>query len=113
MGVNDAANIAVGSQVNADERIDRVMKLLNGQKVLWPTVMTHDPSNSAYAEEHMTAFNDALKRAATRYPNLRIYDFAAEAQPGWYVDDGIHFTATGTAQRNRLFATALATAFGA
>ncbi|WP_420039463.1 GDSL-type esterase/lipase family protein [Gordonia sp. MP11Mi] len=113
MGVNDAANIAVGSKVTADERIDRVMKKLDGQNVLWPTVMTSDPSNAAYAPKNMTAFNDALKRAATRYPNLKIYDFAAESQPSWHADDGIHFNTTGTAQRNRLFATALATAFGA
>lgn len=113
MGVNDAANIAVGSTVKADERIDRVMKKLDGQNVLWPTVMTSDPSNSAYAPKNMTAFNDALKRAATRYPNLRIYDFAAESQASWHADDGIHYNATGTAQRNRLFATALATAFSA
>ncbi|MCF8611336.1 GDSL-type esterase/lipase family protein [Gordonia sp. HY285] len=112
MGVNDAANIAVGSKVKADERIDRVMKKLDGQNVLWPTVMTSDPSNAAYAPKNMTAFNDALKRAAARYPNLKIYDFAAESQPSWHTDDGIHFNATGTAQRNRLFATALATAFG-
>ena len=113
MGVSDAANIATGSKVTADERIDRVMKKLTDQNVLWPTVMTNDPSNSAYAKKNMTAFNDALKRAADRYPNLKVYDFAAEAQPAWYADDGIHFNATGATQRNRLFATALATAFGA
>lgn len=44
MGVNDAANIAVGSSVGADERIDRVMAKLTGQQVLWPTVMTGAPA---------------------------------------------------------------------
>ncbi|MCF8570858.1 SGNH/GDSL hydrolase family protein [Gordonia sp. HY002] len=111
LGINDAANIAKGSKVTADERIDRMMKKLTDQNVLWPTVMTNDPSNSAYAKKNMTAFNDALERAADRYPNLKVYDFAAEAQPTWYADDGIHFNATGATQRNRLFATALATAF--
>lgn len=112
MGVNDAANIAVGSAVNADQRIDRVMAELTGQQVLWPTVMTTDPSNAAYSPANMTAFNAALARAAARYPNLRIYDFARETQPGWYID-GIHYNETGLVQRNRLFATALATAFPA
>lgn len=113
VGTDDAANIADGSKVTADQRIDRVMRKLTDQNVLWPTVMTNDPSNTAYSEKNMTAFNDALKRAAARYPNLKIYDFASETQPSWYNDDGIHFNATGVTQRNRLFATGLATAFGA
>ncbi|WP_424325210.1 SGNH/GDSL hydrolase family protein [Gordonia sp. (in: high G+C Gram-positive bacteria)] len=110
MGVNDAANIAVGSAVNADQRIDRVMSELTGQPVLWPTVMTGNASNAAYSPDNMKSFNAALARATGRYPNLRIYDFASEAQPSWYVD-GIHYNETGLVQRNRLFATALATAF--
>lgn len=110
MGVNDAANIAVGSNADADARIDAVMSRLNGQRVLWPTVATHSPGNPAYAETGMASFNTALTRAAARYPNLKVYDFAAVAQPTWF-SDGIHYTAAGTAERNRLFATALATAY--
>lgn len=111
MGVNDAANIGVGSTVAADERIDRVMAAVDGQQVLWPTVATRGATVRGYDEANMESFNTALRRAAARYPNLRVYDFAAEAQPGWFTDDGIHYNATGTSQRNRLFATALATAF--
>lgn len=110
MGVNDAANIAVGSSVGADERIDRVMAKLTGQQVLWPTVMTGSPSNAAYASKNMVAFNDALKRAAARYPNLQVYDFAKDVQPGWY-SDGIHYSEAGLVARNKLFAAALAAAF--
>ncbi|MFT4087725.1 MAG: SGNH/GDSL hydrolase family protein [Gordonia sp. (in: high G+C Gram-positive bacteria)] len=112
MGVNDAANIAVGSTVDADQRIDRVMTALNGQEVMWPTVATSNPTVKGYDNANMTKFDDALRRAVTRYPNLHVYDFAPEAQAGWYVD-GIHYNATGLTQRNRLFATALATAFPA
>ncbi|WP_026918639.1 SGNH/GDSL hydrolase family protein [Gordonia shandongensis] len=110
MGVNDAANIAVGSTVDADDRIDRIMSRLADQPVLWPTVMTGAPSNPAYAPANMTAFNEALRRAATRYPNLRVYDFARDVQPGWYAD-GIHYNADGLAARNKLFAAALARSF--
>ncbi|MFT3661892.1 MAG: SGNH/GDSL hydrolase family protein [Gordonia sp. (in: high G+C Gram-positive bacteria)] len=110
MGVNDAANIGVGSTVNADQRIDRVMAELPGRKVLWPTVATHDATVTGYSEANMKTFNDALRRAAARYPNLHVYDFAAEVQPGWFTD-GIHYNTIGLAQRNRLFATGLATAF--
>lgn len=110
MGVNDAANIAVGSSVDADARIDRIMGQLQGRPVLWPTVATSDPSNQAYDAAAMTSFNNALRRASVRYANLAVYDWAAVAQPGWFAD-GIHYTAAGTAERNRRFADALATAF--
>ena len=112
MGVNDAANVAVGSTVDAAARIDRVMSKLTGQNVLWPTVMTSDPSNKAYVPANMRTFNAALQKATARYPNLKVYDFASETQADWYVD-GIHYNAAGIVQRNRLFATALATAFPA
>lgn len=110
MGVNDAANIAVGSTVDADERIARIMTQLQGQPVLWPTVATSNPSVKGYTAEAMTSFNNALRRAVVRYSNLAVYDWAAAAQPAQFVD-GIHYTAEGTAERNRRFADALATAF--
>ncbi|MCK0437882.1 SGNH/GDSL hydrolase family protein [Gordonia alkaliphila] len=113
MGVNDAANVGVGSTVSADERIDAIMAAVDGQSVLWPTVATRNPSVRGYDAANMDRFNAALARAATRHRNLRVYDFAADAQPSWFTDDGIHFNQSGTTQRNRLFATALATAFPA
>lgn len=110
-GVNDAANIAVGSGVNADARIDRIMSQLRGQPVLWPTVATTPAAtNRAYNAGAMTSFNTALRRATSRYPNLAVYDWAATARPDWFAD-GIHYTATGLAERNRRFAAALATAY--
>ncbi|WP_279101294.1 SGNH/GDSL hydrolase family protein [Gordonia bronchialis] len=110
MGVNDAANIVVGSRVGADERIDRIMKQLRGQPVLWPTVVTGSTTVRGYSAAGMRSFNDALRRALSRYPNLAVYDWAAEVSPAWFAD-GIHYTATGTAERNRRFAAALAVAF--
>ncbi|WP_342774332.1 SGNH/GDSL hydrolase family protein [Gordonia oryzae] len=110
MGVNDAANIAVGSSVDADARIDRIMSQLQGQPVLWPTVTTANPGNPAYNAAAMNSFNNALRRASVRYANLAVYDWAAVAQPSMFVD-GIHYTAAGSAERNRRFADALATAF--
>ncbi len=111
MGVNDAANIAVGSRVNADQRIDRIMTQLRGQPVLWPTVSTTPAaSNKAYNAAAMRGFNDALRRATSRYPNLAVYDWAAHANANLF-SDGIHYTAAGTAQRNARFADALATAY--
>ncbi|MGC4932777.1 SGNH/GDSL hydrolase family protein [Gordonia sp. DT30] len=110
MGVNDAGAIATGSSVGADERIDRIMKQLGGQPVLWPTVASSNPSNRAFGSAAMAAFNTALRNATVRYPNLAVVDWAAAAQPGEFTD-GIHYTAAGTADRNRRFADALAAAF--
>lgn len=110
LGANDAARIATGSPVTADQRIDNVMRHLIGRPVLWPTVMTTDTKPATYAKSYMTAFNAALQRAAHRYPNLRVFDFARYPDPSWYVD-GVHYTVPGMIQRNRLFATALATEF--
>ncbi|GAA1482796.1 hypothetical protein GCM10009624_32360 [Gordonia sinesedis] len=111
IGVNDAANVAVGNPVSADARIDRIMSQLRGQPVLWPTVATTPAAtNRAYNPAAMSSFDAALRRASTRYPNLAVYDWAGVARPDWFVD-GIHYTATGLAERNRRFAAALATAY--
>ncbi|EGD55764.1 hypothetical protein SCNU_05970 [Gordonia neofelifaecis NRRL B-59395] len=110
LGANDAALIAQGNPINADRRIDRVMQRLAGRPVLWPTVRTAGPDVPDYANSHMKAFNAALRRAAQRYPNLRVYDFAKHTDPSWYVD-GVHYTSAAMIQRNRLFASALATSF--
>ncbi|GEE00339.1 hypothetical protein nbrc107696_07850 [Gordonia spumicola] len=110
MGVNDAGAIADGSPVNADARIDRIMKQLTGKSVLWPTIASSNPKNPAFGSASMTSFNDALRRATTRYPNLAVYDWAAVTRPVMFTD-GIHYTAAVYAERNRRFADALATAY--
>lgn len=110
MGVNDAANISVGSTVNADDRIDRILKQLSGQPVVWPTVTTSNQSVKGYDAAAMSSFNAALRRATTRYPNLAVYDWASAAKPEWFAD-GIHYTSAGTAERNKRFADALAVAY--
>jgi len=56
-------------------------------------------------------WNEALAEAATRYPNLEVYDWAAIVQDGWFQDDGIHYTSAGNAERARLIADALLAAY--
>ncbi|HEX3564750.1 MAG TPA: hypothetical protein VHU17_05210, partial [Acidimicrobiales bacterium] len=51
--------------------------------------------------------------ACPAYPDMRIYDWASVAQPGWYISDGIHYSSAGSVQRSADFANALATAFPA
>jgi lysophospholipase L1-like esterase len=61
----------------------------------------------------MRLWNAALLRACSRYPNMRVYDWASDVQNGWFIDDGIHFTTPGYAARARLIARALLEAFRA
>ena len=108
LGANDAARIGHGSPISARARIDMVMRELPGRPVLWPTVMTH--TTGVYDTAHMRAFNAELRRATSRYPNLRVFDFARYPKPSWYVD-GVHYTDEAMIQRNRLLALGLATKY--
>ncbi len=44
----------------------------------------------------MEDWDEALLEACDRYPNMRIYDWAAEVKDEWFIDDGIHFTSRVT-----------------
>ena len=112
MGTNDAANRAVGSNYGHRSRIDLLMAAAGADPVLWITVKTQR-STGPYADAEMQDWNAALLAACSRYPNLRIYDWAAETEDGWFQDDGIHFTSVGYAERARRTAAALAKAFPA
>lgn len=106
-GVNDAANFA------AQERIAAMMKLLDGENVLWSTAWTNTNSGY-YAQDNMRSFNDALRTALQRYPKLRLFDWAAEAQPEWFApNDYAHYSPDGNSRRSHRFAAALAQAFPA
>lgn len=111
MGVNDANNIAGGSQVGYDERINKIMAAVGGQPVLWPTIGIGNSTTPTYTTDTVDKFNAALRAAADRFPNLSIYDWRSAAKPDWYAADGIHYTAVGYAQRNVRFADALAIAY--
>lgn len=84
VGVNDAANVAVGAQIGLDERFDRLFEVLGRDaKVLWPMVTTNTDSGY-YARSNMELFNQALQRAMDRYPNLRSYDWPSECDYNWF-----------------------------
>jgi hypothetical protein len=112
LGTNDAADVAVGSAMSVPARIREMMTLIGNQPVLWVNVVTR-LSSGPYAESHMQAWDRDLLRACPRYPTMRVYDWAAVAQPSWFIPDGIHYTPQGYAQRSRLIANALAVAFPA
>ncbi len=112
MGTNEAANVAVGSNVGLDQRIDLIMQEIEGQPVMWLTVRTLRTSGP-WAEVQMQKWNAALLRACGRYPTMRVYDWAAQVRDPWFISDGIHFTTPGYRERARRTALALATAFPA
>ena len=110
MGLNEAANQAVGGNTALDKRIDLLMQHVGNEPVLWLTVKTL-LTKTAYAEPQMLKFNQALLDACQRYPNMRVYDWAAEVQDNWFAKDKTHYTTTGWKERGHRTAEALAVAF--
>jgi hypothetical protein len=110
MGTNEAANQAVGGPVTSRERIDLIMKPIGAHPVLWLTVKTQK-TRGPYANHEMRKWNAALLDACRRFPSMRVYDWAGEVEDSWFINDGIHFTTRGYAERGKRIAEALATAF--
>jgi lysophospholipase L1-like esterase len=112
LGTNDTADVYVGSNVDREQRIEKMMALIGSQPVLWVEV-TSLLSSGPYAEQNMNLWNQALQQALPRYPNMRVYDWPAVAQKSWFISDGIHYTTNGYQHRAIAIADALAEAFPA
>jgi hypothetical protein len=113
LGTNDTADVYVGSPVGLSARIQQMMSLIGNQPVMWVNVISLPEAPADYSEAQMELWNQALLRACARYPNMRVYDWAAAARPQWFISDGIHYTSAGYAARGRLIARGLAAAFPA
>jgi peptidoglycan/LPS O-acetylase OafA/YrhL len=112
MGTNEAANVAAGSTFGYPERIDSMMETIGDEPVMWVNVKSLLTSGP-YAESNMKEWNEALLGACDGYPNMRVYDWANDVRDPWFVEDDIHFTSEGYAERGRLIADALLEAFPA
>jgi peptidoglycan/LPS O-acetylase OafA/YrhL len=112
LGTNDSADVYVGSSVNLATRIDRMMATIGDQPVMWVNVKSL-VSSGPYAEVNMERWDQALLNACSRYPNMRIYDWASVVKNRWFIPDGIHYYSPGYAARAHLIADALATSFPA
>jgi peptidoglycan/LPS O-acetylase OafA/YrhL len=110
LGTNDTADVAAGSNVGLATRIGRMMKAAHGEPVLWVNVKSL-LSSGPYAEVNMLSWDHALISACAKYPNMRVYNWAADVKSKWYISDGIHFTSIGYKHRARMIADALARAF--
>ncbi|HET6830212.1 MAG TPA: acyltransferase family protein [Solirubrobacterales bacterium] len=113
LGTNEAANVAAGSSIDYDQRIETMMKVADGDPVLWVNVRSLVTDGGPYDGSNMQAWDKALLAACIRYPNMRIYDWSSEVKEEWFVEDGIHFTTPGYRQRSRRIADALLNAFPA
>ncbi len=112
LGTNDTADVAVGSNVGLKARIARMMTATRGEPVMWVNLRSL-LATGPYSEAHMLTWDNTLLQMCAKYPNMRVYNWAAVARPKWYISDGIHFTSAGYAVRARLIAQALARAFPA
>jgi peptidoglycan/LPS O-acetylase OafA/YrhL len=112
LGTNDTADVAVGSNVGLAARIAEMMQVTRGEPVMWVNVISLLHSGP-YAEANMLKWDNALMQACARYPNMRVFDWAALAKPGWFINDGIHYTSAGYEKRALFIADGLAMAFPA
>ncbi len=110
LGTNDTADVAVGSNVGLMTRIGRMMAAAHGEPVMWVNLRSL-LAGGPYSEANMVTWDSTLLKACARYPNMRVFNWAALAKAKWYISDGIHFTSAGYAARARLIAQALARAF--
>ncbi len=110
LGTNDTADVYVGSNVGVSQRIDRMMAATHNQPVMWVNVKSL-LSSGPYSEQDMEHWNQALLQACSKYPNMRIYDWASVVKDKWFIPDGIHYYSPGYAARAHLIADALAEAF--
>jgi hypothetical protein len=112
LGTNDTAAVAAGSGTGRLARIEDMMSAAHGRPVLWVSVISL-LSDGPYSEANMQRWNQALRQACGRYPNMRIFDWASVIRMRWFLNDGIRYTSGGYASRARQVAMALARAFPA
>jgi len=111
LGTNEAADVAAGSNVSERERIEKMMAIIGDEPVLWVNVRSLVEAGDPYSKENMEGWDEELVKACDAYPNMRIYNWAADVKNAWFIEDGIHFTSPGYAARAQLIAQALAHAF--
>jgi lysophospholipase L1-like esterase len=112
LGTNDTADVAVGSNAGLASRIQQMMQVTQGEPVMWVNVISL-LSSGPYAEADMQQWNTALMQACASHPNMRVFNWAALAQPSWFINDGIHYTSAGYVKRALYIADGLAMAFPA
>jgi lysophospholipase L1-like esterase len=87
IGANDVGYPGGADVARNVRRIETAMKSLGQAPVVWTTIVHKNTAG-------MNAWNAALRDVATRFPNLRVCDWAAEVvkHHGWVEHDGVHMT---------------------
>lgn len=114
LGTNDTANVAAGAWYTRAEAIDEMMDAIDSSgtaPVMWVNTFT-TKTTGYWSNANMLLWNEALADAKSRWPNLKVYDWAAVAATGSApYSDGIHHTSAGYAVRNQAIAEALVAAY--
>jgi lysophospholipase L1-like esterase len=97
VGANDAANIAAGSNADAATRVTRMLDAIGGQPTIWLGA-TSVAGSGFWARPNIESWNTQVRNLLTASGNVVFadWDAAANANP-WYVSDGIHPNADGSA----------------
>ncbi len=111
LGTNDAADVAAGSTFGLKTRINQMMSIIGKQPVMWVNVITLPNAAQYYSESGMKQWNNDLLAACSRYPTMRVFNWAAHAKPQWFIPDDIHYTPIGYIARTKAIAHALVKAF--
>lgn len=105
-GTNDSANVEVGSSVGVKDRLDALREAA-GKSRLFVTTAAIDPQAqvSGYTPAAPAPWNHYL---ATEWEPELVINHAGHLLPGYFEQDGIHYTALGTEARADLAARVLA-----
>ena len=115
LGNVDAATVEkyAPDTTTIEARINTVMDTIGkDQPVLWLTTRTIREKGSFPARAY-PPWNQGLVDACSRYPNLRVYDWASANKTAWFGPDRIHSSTTGYRHKAELTAAAMTTAFPA
>jgi lysophospholipase L1-like esterase len=87
IGANDVGYPGGGDVARNVRRIETAMRSLGQATVVWTTIVHKNAAG-------MNAWNAALRDVATRFPNLRVCDWAPALMrnPGWMERDHVHLT---------------------
>jgi hypothetical protein len=110
LGTNEVDNVHDGGP-SFQIRIDKMMSIIGKQPVMWIDSITLLPPGDPYAEDAMQKWNKTLLANCSRYPNMRVFDWAAYAKPKWFIPDGIHYYSPGYVARSHYIALGLAHSF--
>lgn len=114
LGTNDTANVAAGAGYTRSMAIDEMMKAIDpsgSAPVMWVSAFTV-VMGGHWSSGNMQLWNQALREALARWPNLRVFDWATTAATGVApFADGIHHTRAGYRVRNKAIAEAVTTMF--